>query len=302
LKETVNTCIIGAGPGGITAAIQLKRCGIDFVIIENNEIGGLLRNANLVENYPGFPEGISGQNLVKLFIGQLYRLHVDILEDTVINADHKDGLFHTLTASSGIISSKNLVIASGTRPRKFEWGVKKETVEDRLFYEVVHLKGIRDKRIAVVGAGDAAFDYSLNLARKNKVVLLNRGSSSKCLPLLYERVSVADNIEYLTSTRVVDVVQEAESLSLLLRSDPEKRETTIRADYLLAAIGRVPSTDFLSPVIGDCFNGKIKISGLYFAGDVVRGLMRQASVSVGDGMRSAMDIYLRENEDGRTVE
>jgi thioredoxin reductase len=115
-------------------------------------------------------------------------------------------------------------------------------------------------------------------------------------------VSVADNIEYLTSTRVVDVVQEAESLSLLLRSDPEKRETTIRADYLLAAIGRVPSTDFLSPVIGDCFNGKIKISGLYFAGDVVRGLMRQASVSVGDGMRSAMDIYLRENEDGRTVE
>ena len=302
MAETVNTCIIGAGPGGITAAIQLKRCGIDFVMIEKNEIGGLLRNANLVENYPGFPKGISGRELVKLFSEQLDRLHVNVLKETVLNADHNDGLFEITTSSSGTFRSKNLVIASGTHPRTLEWGSISETIGNRLFYEVVHLEATREKKIVVIGAGDAAFDYALNLASKNRVVILNRGSRSKCLPLLYDRVSVTENIEYLISTKVINVVSEGEGLLLQVRTSQGKSDVFIRADYLLAAIGRVPIIDFFSYAIGECFKGKIKISGLYFAGDVKRGPTRQASVSIGDGMRSAMDIYLRDREEGRTVE
>jgi len=296
MSETRNTCIIGAGPGGITAAIQLKRCGIDFVLLEMNEVGGLLRNANLVENYPGFPEGISGRDLTELFKGQLLRLGVDILKETVINADHDGVIFEIATASSRIVRSKNLIIASGTQPRKIERGLIPEMIGDRLFYEVVHLDGTKGKKIVVIGAGDAAFDYGLNLARKNRVVILNRGTGSKCLPLLAERVSRNNNIEYLTSTTVVQVRREAEGLSLRVRTIPGEKDTVIRADFLLAAIGRVPITDFFSPAIRESFDGKIKISGLYFAGDVIRGLSRQATVSIGDGMRSAMDIYLRYTE------
>ncbi len=296
MKKTINTCILGAGPGGITAAIQLKRCGIDFVMMEKNEIGGLLRNAHLIENYPGFPNGVSGTELVKLFKRQLDRLHVDVLKDEVINADYNDGLFEVVTASSGTVCSMNLIIATGTQPRKLKLGPFPEMAEDLLFYEVVHLKEVEEKKIAVIGAGDSAFDYALNLARKNRVVILNRGTCSKCLPLLQDRVSVNDNIEYLMSTSVVEIVPEGEGLLLHLITTPGKTKKSIRVDFLLVAIGRVPSTDFFSTDIRKCFDGKIKISGLYFAGDVIRGLTRQASVSIGDGMHTAMDIYLGEKE------
>ncbi len=298
MKHEFNTGIVGAGPGGITAAIQLTRCGIDFIMIEKREVGGLLMNANQVENFPGFPEGISGRELVNYFARHLERLRVDVLKDEVTMTNYKEGQFLIDTSLNGTIRAKNLVIVSGTRPREGKWSGLGEDAKKRIFYEVLPLLNVKDKRIAVIGAGDAAFDYALNLGALNQVFILNRSKKTKCLPLLEVRAGEMKSIRYMSSTRVTEIGLTNDGLELSLETSGEIRNGTLNVHFLLAAIGRDPVLDFLSPLLLRSYEGKIKIPGLYFCGDVIRGMTRQATVSIGDGMHSAMDIYLRSRETG----
>lgn len=298
MKREFDTGIIGAGPGGITAAIQLARCEIDFIMIEKREIGGLLLNANLVENFPGFPEGRTGRELVDLFRKHLERLSVDMLSDEVTYADHGEGRFLINTTSSGTILVNNLVITSGTLPREGNWRGMSEDAKKMIFYEVLPLLNVENKRIAVIGGGDAAFDYSLNLGAANKVFLLNRSSRTKCLPLLEVRADGMKSVHYMPSTSVGGIEVSGDGLELTMESNDDGRNGTLNVHYLLAAIGREPAIDFLSPQLLRSYEGKIKIPGLYFCGDVIRGMTRQATISMGDGMHSAMDIYLRSRRQG----
>jgi len=298
VKHEFNTGIVGAGPGGITAAIQLARCGIDFIMIEKGEIGGLLLNANLVENFPGFPEGMSGRELVNSFRKHLERLSVDVLNDEVTFTDYMEGQFLIDTSLNGAILANNLVIASGTRPREGNWTGLSEDTKKMIFYEVLPLLNIKNKRIAVIGAGDAAFDYALHLGAANQVYILNRSKKTKCLPLLEVRAGEMKSIHYMPSTWVTGIGMAGDGLELSLESPGEVRNGTLHVHYLLAAIGRDPTIDFLSPHLLRSYEGKIKIPGLYFCGDVIRGMTRQATISIGDGMHSAMDIYLRYRETG----
>ena len=293
MTEKFNTGIIGAGPGGITAGIQLKRCGIDFVLIEKKRIGGLVGNANLIENFPGFPRGIRGNDLVALFNDHLESLGIDVLEDEVTYVDYKEGKFEIHTGASLEIQTDTLIIASGTRARELK-GVRIDKGDrKRIFYEVVPIQEVKRKKIVIIGAGDAAFDYALNLARNNEVNILNRGTQTKCLPLLFDRALQSENIEYHISTRVDRIYEEGNHLKLVTSTEGEKGKNEMKAHFLLGAIGREPEISFFSPMIRRCYEGKIKIPGLYFAGDVIRGITRQATISIGDGMLSAMDLYLR---------
>jgi len=153
-----------------------------------------------------------------------------------------------------------------------------------------------EKHIVIVGAGDAAFDYALNLTKnRNSVTILNRGRDVKCLGLLWERAKVDSAIEYRAETPVsaVEVDETGNTISGAgrLRVQTEAGEF-IEADYLLFAIGRVPQTDFLS---AELVNQNVK--GLYFVGDVRNGLYRQAAIAAGDGLRAAMDIYFKMNSE-----
>ncbi len=107
--------IIGAGPAGMTAAIQLKRYGIPFVLLEKERVGGLLWNANLVENYPGFPAGVSGPKLINLIEKQMKRIGVEVTFDTVTNLSLEDDRFLVETPRTSYLP-KYVVVASGTRP------------------------------------------------------------------------------------------------------------------------------------------------------------------------------------------
>ena len=293
MTERFNTAIIGAGPGGITAAIQLKRCGIDFVILEKERIGGLLENANLVENFPGFPKGIRGKDLVDLLRDHLESLDINVARNEIQYADRKEGGFEILTTASSKIRTENLIISSGTRARKLQSVRIDPGAKEMIFYEVARISHVKMKDIAIIGAGDAAFDYALNLAGNNYVTILNRGARTRCLPLLQRRTASAKNIEYEDSIHVERIRRLGDRLELITRKEGQEEEGERKVDYLLAAIGRKPEISFFSPEIRRCYEGKIKIPGLYFAGDVIRGITRQATISIGDGMRSAMDIYLR---------
>jgi len=179
--------IIGAGPAGLTAALQLQRQGIPPLLLERHKVGGLLNNAHWVENYPGFVEGISGPALVDLFRRQVERLGVMITYEEVIAVEYQDNLFRIGTNKREIVT-KILVAATGTKAKSFPPGVLSGKLEGKIFSEVFPLLKEEGKDILIVGAGDAALDYALNLASKNQVIILNRGSSVKGLSLLFNRV------------------------------------------------------------------------------------------------------------------
>ena len=278
--------IIGAGPAGVTAAIQLKRCGIPFVLLEKDRVGGLLWNANLVENYPGFPDGVSGPKLVGLLGKQMERLGVQVTFGEVTRVDLENG--HLAVGTSlGSYRPRFLVVASGTvagpAPVTIPAGA-----QGRAYSEVYPLLGERGKQVIILGAGDAAFDYALNLTKNgNSVTILNRGNTVKCLRLLWERAAAEPSITYRAEAPVREVALDEAAKRLEVRLRAGER---LEADYLLFATGRIPKTDFVSVELLEK-----EIEGLYFIGDVKNGPYRQAAIAAGDGLRAAMEIHSRLN-------
>ncbi len=156
-----NVAIIGAGPAGVAAAIQLKRYGIEPILFEKEEVGGLLKNANLVENYPGFPRGISGKSLVELFKSQVKSYKIRVVYEQVERLSYNYGEFD-IDTSKRKFASKTVIIASGTKPRRIE-SMDKGLKGKHVFYDIYSISKVKGKRIAIIGAGDIAFDYALTL-------------------------------------------------------------------------------------------------------------------------------------------
>jgi len=279
--------IIGAGPSGLSAAIQLKRAGVNLVIFEKDRAGGLLRNACLVENYPGFPGGIPGNDLADKFLEQSERLGVIILLNEVIGIDHNDGLF-AITTLRGEFQSRILVLATGTSPKEYNEFTIPDECKLKIFYEIYPVRDVSDKTIAIVGAGDAAFDYALSLSRSNYVSILNRCEKSKCLGLLEDRAKENPGIEYLVNTDIKSICKSGETLSLKLCLDTFPVELIV--DYLIFAIGREPKINYLSENILERISDLEDLGNLYRIGDMHYGNYRQTAISVGDGILAAMKI------------
>jgi thioredoxin reductase len=287
--------IIGAGPAGLAAAIQLQRYGIAPLVLECAHPGGLLRNANWVENYPGFPGGISGLGLVKAILQQAQAVGVKIISEEVSRLDWNGRHFRAET-TAGILRAQYAVIASGTQPQPFTDFALPLRNAERIVYEVADLQDVKGAQIAIVGAGDAAFDYALNLAqRDNQVAILNRGDTLKCLPLLWERSQQQDLIRYFHHTEI-QTVQALPDHQLKLKCHSPAGISHFQVDYLIGAIGRRPQTDFASE---NLIAQKDTLCGqgvLYFIGDVKNQIYRQTAIAAGDGLRAAMQIYQKLKE------
>ncbi|MBI9047755.1 MAG: NAD(P)/FAD-dependent oxidoreductase [Anaerolineaceae bacterium] len=281
--------IVGGGPAGIAAAIQLKRYGLTPLLFEMGNLGGLLRNANLVENYPGFPGGISGLDLAAQFVTQFKNHNILSRKEQVLNVEFKNRIFHIETPK-GIWHSRVLIVASGTIPKQIEGLRISAQVREKVHFEVVPVLKNYGKKVLIVGAGDAAFDYALNLSKNNQVIILNRGEKRKCLPLLWECTKNNNAIEYIENTSLVSIDQVEDEQVRCVCQEQEKQKV-LYVDRVLIAVGRREQIGFLSGEIREEISFIEESGCLYRIGDVKNDIYRQTSIAVGDGVMAAMKAY-----------
>ncbi len=293
--------IIGAGPAGLTAAIQLKRFGFEPLVVERRGIGGLALNANLVENYPGFPDGISGQELVRLFSQQVASMGIN-----VIMKEAKQLIMHerhlSILTDIGILKARSVVVATGTLPKMLGVSGERQLRGRRIFYEVRDLPRLTcSATVSVIGGGDAAFDYALSVASQaGSVCLIFRNAKPRALDLLVSRVGQRDNI-YLYPNRKVARF-EVRNTKLVIETTRKAHGGTetnsVACDYALIAIGREANLELLG---GAAINENDAVRhGVFFAGDVKRGSTGQVGIAVGDGLMAAENVARYLEDEGNT--
>lgn len=288
-----DVAVIGAGPAGIAASIYLKRAGINVTLFEKDKIGGLLLNAHLVENYPGFPAGIEGSQLCKLMEKHLKNWNIKIIKEEVKQITTQDNSFILETQKLKTIF-KTVIIATGTKPKNLDISINGDLHGSQVFYEIKDLLSkIKTKETCVIiGGGDAAFDYALNLANKNvHVDIFYRGRKPKCLPLLEKRATKSEQITIHQSFTPLKINKINDKLEITFRSNKKTYKTI--SNFLLIACGRNPNTE----LINKNYKENI-IPGLFIAGDVRTGEFRQTGIAVGAGISTAMRIeeFLRGKE------
>jgi thioredoxin reductase (NADPH) len=286
--------IVGFGPAGMACAIQLKRMGLETLVIEKNRPGGMLFNANRIENYPGFPGGVTGEELVRLFSEQTASFQIDPVWDDVQVISYRNGSFG-LKGAIGIYQGEILIVASGTVPVIPEKCPLELVKEGLIHFDISHIKTVQSKVIGIVGAGDAAFDYSLTMAENdNEVIIFNRGDRIRALKILREKVFINNKIKYLQNTTLEDLeTLPGKGLSAICHSASSNSKYLL--DYLIFATGRKPADYFFHESIRDNLLDLTIKRRLYMIGDINNGHYRQVSVAVGDGVKAAMEIFRHES-------
>ncbi len=245
----------------------------------------MVHNANLIENYPGFPNGLTGERMVSLLQSHIKACGVKIRFEQVTLLDYLQSKFLVRTDVSEQCYSR-VIIASGTVPIESNLPGIADLVGKRVFYEVKDLRGVTGKHVGIIGAGDAAFDYALNLATHNTVTIYNKNDHISCLPLLWGRASRNSDIKYKPNFRLVEVELAGKRLST--KWDKSGGIVSGQVDYLLIAIGRRPNLDFASSTLMDQMEQLEEQGRIIKVGDVKNGLYRQIGISIGDGIRAAM--------------
>ncbi|HDR06061.1 MAG TPA: NAD(P)/FAD-dependent oxidoreductase [Candidatus Coatesbacteria bacterium] len=282
--KTAAAAVVGCGPAGIAAAVQLARHGVEYLLFEGRRPGGLLWNAHRVENYPGFPGGVPGPELAGLFLRQLEELGVAPIPEAVSGIEKQGGGF-ILKTTGGEYGVRRVLLAAGTRPRPWDGPVVPPECAGRVHTEVHPLRGLRGKRVVIVGAGDAAFDYALSLAGANEVAILGRSPRPRCIPALLHRATGERGVKYLPGSTVSRITS-AESGRLLVECAGTGAE--LHADHLILAVGREPELRLLTADLLD--DGGRPVRGLYVIGDAAGGRCRQTAIAAGDGVRAAMTV------------
>lgn len=280
--------IIGGGPAGLSAAIQLKHTGYDPLVLEKNQLGGLLLNANLVHNYPGFKNGISGVDLADQFIQHANALNIRIHNNEIRQIDFEQ-FFTLITAEGQPITTKRLILCTGTKAKPLAQlkNIYKKT--DRIYHEIHPIRTIKDRHITIIGGGDAAFDYALNLAKHNQVTILNRTEIRRCHPNLWDAAQKNPKITYIKNTSLKQAALNPDG-SLKLTFEKDGKPFTLPTNYLIAAVGREKNLDLCPPAFLKKMEYLSQQGLLFTAGDVQNGIYRQTAIAVGDGIRTAMQI------------
>ncbi len=292
--------IIGSGPAGWTAALYAARAELKPVVIEGREPGGQLMGTTDVENFPGFPNGVLGPELMEIMKKQAVRFGTHVVSDFVESVDFSTRPFKLKTTSNGEFEAESVIIATGAAAKWLNvpgedklkgHGVSACATCDGFFF--------KEKEIAVVGGGDAAMEEANFLTRfAKKVHVFVRSDVLRASKIMQERTMKNPKIEFVWNSEVKEVLGEEKVTGLKVFNNKTNETHEMPIDGLFVAIGHEPNTeifkgkielDVKNYVVVQSGSTKTNVEGVFAAGDVADHVYRQAISAAGTGCMAALD-------------
>lgn len=302
--------IIGSGPAGWTAALYAARANLAPVVYEGEPSsimipGGQLMYTTEVENYPGFPSGIKGPEMMALFRKQAERFDTRIYTEDIISVDFNSHPFRLKSSENSEVEALAVIIATGARANWLNLpneqrlaqtggGVSACAICDGA------LPAYRDKLLVVVGGGDSAIEEGLYLTKfASKVIIVHRRDRLRASPIMQERANTNTKVEFKWNSIVIDVLGEKLISGVRLQDTVNKEESDLVCGGLFIAIGHTPNTSFLNGQVEMDKKGFIvtpkawrtatSVEGVFAAGDVMDPYYKQAVSAAGTGCMAALD-------------
>ena len=297
MNKEYEVIIIGGGPAGLSAGLYTSRARLSSLLIEQGLVGGQLVNAERVENYPGFPEGISGLELAQLMHQQATKYGLETLLAEATGIELKGGQKVVKTIENNFIA-KAVIIASGSERDKLGIPGEKEFTGKGVSYcATCDGAFFKEQPVAVVGGGDAAITEALHLTQfASKVIVIHRRHQLRASRILQEKAFAEPKIEFLWNTIVEEIKGKDVVKRLSLRDAITREKSTLDVAGIFVSTGFKPNTAYLKETLPLDAAGYIttnekmetEIPGIFAAGDIRYNSARQAVTAAGDGVTAAL--------------
>lgn len=302
MAETYDLVIIGGGPAGLTAYLYAARARLKTLLLEKLSPGGQVLTIDFIENYPGFPDGIRGWELIEKFVAQVEKLGLERLNAEVNSLTLEDNWKVITLANGQSLKTKAVIVATGASPRRLGIPGEQELVGKGVSYcATCDGPFFTDQVVAVVGGGNTAVQEAIFLTKfAKKVYLIHRRDQLRAQKILQERALANEKIEFIWNTVVKEVIGKdyVEAVRLFNRVTEEER--LLPVDGLFIFVGLTPQTSFLEGLLELDERGFIvtdaemrtNVPGIFAAGDVRSKACRQIITAAGDG---AVAAYMAEH-------
>ena len=300
-NEPHEVIIVGGGPAGYTAALYTARANMSPLVIEGFQWGGQLMITSDVENYPGYPDGILGPEMMQDFRRQAERFGAEFITDDVTRVDFSEQPFRVWIGDDEY-RTRTVIVATGATARQLGLESEQKLQGRGVSYcAVCDAAFFRDQQVIVVGGGDSALEEATFLAKfATKVTLVHRRDEFRASPIMVDRAKSNERIEFVLDSVVTDVlgVDEGRMTGVLAENVKTGETATVAADGLFVAIGHDPTTSLFEGIIDMDEAGYIvtkgkttetNIPGVFAAGDVQDHVYRQAVTAAGSGCQAALD-------------
>ena len=306
-KMNYDVAIIGAGPGGLSAAIYAARGGLKTVVFEKALIGGQIVLSADVENYPGYEETLSGFDIIDKFKKQAERFEAEIREEEIVSLEDK-GNSKIIKTRKETYEVKTVIVATGAHPRKMDVPGEEELTGRGVSYCATCDGALyRNKIVAVVGGGDSAVEEALFLTKfASKVYIIHRRDELRAVKIIQDRAFKNEKIEFIWDTVVEEVQGKQFVENLKLHNRKTGENSILQTDGVFVYVGIIPNNELVKDLVKLDDQGFIladenlmtNIPGVYAAGDIVQKTLRQVVTAASDGAIAAFfaEKYIEENE------
>ena len=311
MSDKAKVLIIGSGPSGYTAAIYAARAGLSPILYQGEQPGGQLTITNDVENYPGYPEGVNGPQMMMDFEAQAKRFGTDVRNGLVTSVEFEEGNHKVVVDGKDELFAETIIVSTGASAKwlglpsedkfKYGGGVSACAVCDGFFY--------KNQDVIVVGAGDTACEEAHYLSKICKTVhVLVRRDEMRASKIMQKRVLNTENIKVHWNTETLEVLGDDGVVGAKVINNQTKEESQIDAMGFFVAIGHKPNTDIFKGILDMDETGYIKtipgttstnVPGVFASGDAQDNIYRQAVTAAGTGCMAALEAerYLAAKED-----